>query len=168
VNKLLIIFIFFFAISCKKIKKPIDQKSKINLVLDHWHQAAANADFDTYFSLMTKDAVFIGTDASENWNIAEFKTFCKPYFDKKETWNFKPLERHVFVDNNISWFDELLDTHMGICRGSGVLSKEDDNWKIKHYVLSITIPNDDVKQIVSLKKEIDSIFIKKLTQNNKK
>ena len=167
-NKLLIILFLFFAISCKKTENPNIQKSKINLVLDHWHQAAANADFDTYFSLMTKDAIFIGTDASENWNIEDFKSFCKPYFDKKQTWNFKPLKRHVFVDKKMSWFDELLKTHMGICRGSGILIKENNNWKIKHYVLSITIPNDNAKQIVSLKRKKDSIFIKKLTQNNKK
>jgi hypothetical protein len=30
---------------------------------------------------------------------------------------------------------------MKICRGSGVLVKIDGKWKIKHYVLSMTIPN---------------------------
>ena len=43
------------------------EKQKINEVLDNWHLAAAHADFDAYFGLMTKDAVFIGTDAMENW-----------------------------------------------------------------------------------------------------
>jgi hypothetical protein len=30
---------------------------------------------------------------------------------------------------------------MKICRGSGVVVKIDGKWKIKHYVLSMTIPN---------------------------
>jgi hypothetical protein len=32
----------------------------------------------------------------------------------------------------------LLNTQMKICRGSGVLVKIDGEWKIKHYVLSMT------------------------------
>ena len=42
-------------------------------VLDAWHKAAADANFDAYFNLMTDDAVFIGTDATENWNLTELK-----------------------------------------------------------------------------------------------
>ncbi|MBT8294049.1 MAG: nuclear transport factor 2 family protein, partial [Eudoraea sp.] len=60
---------------------------------------------------------------------------------------------------NFAWFDELLDTRMEICRGSGVLSKENGKWRIKHYVLSITIPNEDVDQVSALKKEKDSLFM---------
>ena len=48
-------------------------KTEISDVIDHWHQAAAEANFKNYFHLMTKDAVFIGTDATENWQIEEFK-----------------------------------------------------------------------------------------------
>jgi hypothetical protein len=29
-----------------------------------------------------------------------------------------------------AWFDELLDTQMKICRGSGILVKENKQWKI--------------------------------------
>ena len=35
--------------------------------IDAWHKAAFEADFDTYFSLMTPRGVFVGTDASEHW-----------------------------------------------------------------------------------------------------
>jgi hypothetical protein len=42
-----------------------------------------------------------------------------------------------------AWFDELLNTQMKICRGSGVLVKIGQEWKIKQYVLSMTIPNDN-------------------------
>jgi hypothetical protein len=55
--------------------------------------------------------------------------------------NFTVLERHIILINQRKWFDELLNTQMKICRGSGVLVKIDGKWKIKHYVLSMTIPN---------------------------
>ncbi len=49
------------------------------------------------------------------------------------------------------WFDELLDTWMGTCRGSGVLEKNNKEWKIKQYVLSVTIPNDSIQKVIKLK-----------------
>ncbi|MDG2415063.1 MAG: nuclear transport factor 2 family protein, partial [Flavobacteriaceae bacterium] len=44
-------------------------------VIDAWHLAAADADFDQYFSLMTKRGVFVGTDATEHWENNAFKSF---------------------------------------------------------------------------------------------
>jgi ketosteroid isomerase-like protein len=41
-------------------------------LLDSWHKAA-EAKFDAYFDKMTEDAVFIGTDATENWGKPAFK-----------------------------------------------------------------------------------------------
>tara|TARA_B100000949_G_C14182909_1_gene408280 strand:+ start:332 stop:832 length:501 start_codon:yes stop_codon:yes gene_type:complete len=143
------------------------EKQQIDSQLNVWHKAAADADFDAYFNLMTDDAIFIGTDATENWNVEEFKAFAKPYFDRGKAWNFTAIDRNIFLDQskNIAWFDELLSTQMGICRGSGVLVKNDGRWKIKHYVLSIAIPNDDVDQVTAIKKEHDSLFISKVLQN---
>ncbi|MEP0212257.1 MAG: nuclear transport factor 2 family protein [Cellulophaga sp.] len=143
------------------------QKTEINTVVDAWHKAAADADFDAYFGLMTKDGVFIGTDAAENWQNKDFKAFSKPYFDKGKAWSFTALERNVYVDKSkkIAWFDELLDTQMEICRGSGILKKVKGEWKIAHYVLSIAIPNEDVDKVVALKKEKDIQLKKELKQN---
>jgi hypothetical protein len=53
---------------------------------------------------------------------------------------------------------------MGTCRGSGVLERKNNSWKIKHYVLSVSIPNNDIKDIVVLKRRNDSLFLQnKLT-----
>jgi hypothetical protein len=49
---------------------------------------------------------------------------------------------------------------MGTCRGSGVLEKTTNGWKIKQYVLSITIPNDDVQAVILAKKKRDDLFLK--------
>lgn len=139
-------------------------KKKINTVLDSWHKAAANAEFDNYFSYMTSNGVFIGTDATENWQLDAFKTFSKPYFDKGKAWNFTSLQRNIYFDKsqNTAWFDELLDTQMKICRGSGVLIKVGKNWKVQHYVLSMTIPNDKTKEVVVLKTAIEDSIIQNL------
>ncbi len=146
------------------------QNTEIDTMLQKWHKAAADADFESYFSHMTKDAIFIGTDPTENWNYSDFKAFSKPYFDKGKAWSFSTLKRNVFAekDANIAWFDELLDTQMGICRGSGVVYKTAEGWKVKHYVLSIAIPNDNVKEITKIKTKFDTALIKKLktTQKN--
>ncbi|CAL68040.1 nuclear transport factor 2 family protein [Christiangramia forsetii] len=142
-------------------------KRQINKTIGSWHKAAASAKFEDYFELMTEDAIFIGTDATENWTLPEFKKFSKPYFDAGKAWSFSTLERNLYVHENImlAWFDELLDTQMGICRGSGVLMKEDGKWKIHHYVLSIAIPNENVDEITAIKKEFDTKLISKLTKN---
>ncbi|UGU14421.1 nuclear transport factor 2 family protein [Sinomicrobium kalidii] len=134
------------------------EKQHINKVLDAWHKAAADADFDAYFDHMTEDAVFIGTDATENWKGKAFKTFAKPYFDRGKAWSFTALERNVYLaaGTRMAWFDELLDTQMKICRGSGVLVKTNGTWKIKHYVLSVTVPNDNVRELIDLKKSTDN------------
>jgi len=139
-------------------------KEEINKVLEDWHSAASQANFEEYFGLMSGDGIFIGTDATENWQNKEFREFAKPYFDKGKAWSFTTLERNIYISENgeTAWFDELLNTQMGICRGSGVLEKTQNNWKIKHYVLSIAIPNENVDEITQIKKEFDSTLISKL------
>ncbi|SCY20800.1 nuclear transport factor 2 family protein [Flavobacterium caeni] len=142
------------------------EKETIGKLLDNWHQAAADAQLDAYFQVLAPDAIYIGTDATEHWSVDKFRKFCKPYFHNKKTWDFKALERHVFLDETgeLAWFDELLDTQMKICRGSGVLRKEKDGWKIVHYVLSMTVPNDNVEPVVKIKTPIEDAYIKTLQQ----
>ncbi|WP_281542050.1 nuclear transport factor 2 family protein [Maribacter aestuarii] len=157
--------LLFWSIACIAQEQP---QQEINAVLDTWHNAAAEANFDTYFSLMSDDAVFIGTDATENWDLTEFKAYSKPHFDKGKAWNFTLVERNVYVNTseNFAWFDELLNTQMKICRGSGILKKVDGKWKIGHYVLSIAVPNEHVSELIEIKKERDNILLENL--NHKK
>ncbi len=148
---------------------PTEIKAEIHNNLDAWHDAASKADFNAYFHLMTKDAVFIGTDASENWQVEEFKSYSKPHFDKGRAWSFSALERNIYLseDTKIAWFDELLDTQMELCRGSGVMKLENNTWKVAHYVLSIAIPNEKVSEVIALKKESDSLYMKQLLEKVK-
>lgn len=159
-----LIFILFACNSVKESSKLDNQEIKNNVhnVLNDWHLAASEANFENYFSKMDSISVFIGTDAKENWNKDQFEAYSKPHFDKGKAWNFTTLERNIYVNKSGSfvWFDELLNTQMGTCRGSGVLEKKGDSWKIKHYVLSIAIPNEDVNAVIEAKKKNDAIFLK--------
>lgn len=134
---------------------------QMNKLLDAWHRAAARADLEGYIGIMSPDGIYIGTDPGERWTTSEFEQFCKPYFSKGRSWNFNAFERHIDLneEKSVAWFDELLDTHMGICRGSGVIRRYGDQWKIEQYVLSATIPNNLMKGISREKGAPDTLFM---------
>ncbi len=135
--------------------------SDLDRTLDEWHRAAATGDFDAYFSRMTEDAVFLGTDASERWVGEEFRAFARPYFKGptaygEGAWTYRPVERHIAFEayeegeawkwddvEVVAWFDEILmhDTY-GRCRGTGVAQRDDGRWRIAHYSLTFLVPND--------------------------
>jgi hypothetical protein len=158
-KRLFLVPMLLLFVHCSTQKTPVP--NDVNKTLDAWHLAAAQARFDDYFNLMTRDAVFIGTDASENWQVAAFKEFSKPYFDSGKAWSFIALQRNVYSSNGVVYFDELLDTQMGICRGSGVLKLDKGRYKIAHYVLSIAVPNEHVDSLTALKKNWDKDYAKK-------
>lgn len=134
-----------------RLKAP-DYNAEIGTVVDAWHHAAAIADEDNYFGAMTQDAVFLGTDASERWVRDTMQIKMQAAFDKKSAWDFKSKNRSIMVAPNgqIAWWDELLDTWMGPCRGSGVLVLTPKGWKIKHFNLAMLVPNDKVKDYLKL------------------
>lgn len=144
--------------------QPAEVQTAVNELLDQWHQAASQADFNGYFDMMTDEAIFLGTEATENWNKTEFMAYAKPHFDRGNAWSFTAFQRNIYLqaDHKTAWFDELLQTSMGICRGSGVAVLETDSgrWKVAHYVLSVDIPNEKIRETITLKKEWDSLFLK--------
>jgi hypothetical protein len=168
-------FIFVFIVTAfgcnnpsaeKQNRAAVNDSSKVASMLDSFHIAAAKADFLTYFDFYTEDAIFIGTDATERWNKTRFKAYAKPYFDKGKAWIFTSLERHIYFDKtgSLGWFDELLNTQMKICRGSGVVVKLGADWKVQQYVLSMTIPNSQSDTIVKMKTIIEEGIIHTLSK----
>jgi len=132
------------------------EKDDIDKVLNSFHQAAADAKSDVYFNLLTDDAIFLGTDASERWTKDEFKAFVVPYFSKGTGWLYTPTQRDTSLiqDGRVAFFDELLFSESyGVCRGSGVLYKTKAGWKIAQYNLSIPMPNGLAKALVKQIKE---------------
>lgn len=161
----LILFLLGFSLLAAQSKTGFEkEKSEISSMLDTFNAAAAKADYDGYFNLFADESTFIGTDATEIWDKKAFMVWAKPYFDKKKTWNFKALKRNIYFskDGKLAWFDELLDTQMKICRGSGVVEKINGNWKVKQYVLSMTVPNEVVDKVVTEKAPIEDALIQKL------
>jgi len=121
--------------------------------IDALHAAASRADGAAYFALFTPDARFIGTDASERWSLAEFRAYAEPYFARGRGWTYTPVERTVTLAPVqclcVAWFDEVLDSESyGVTRGSGVLRKTRDGWKIEQYVLSFAVPNARADAVV--------------------
>jgi hypothetical protein len=128
------------------------QQQEIHRFIDQWHEAAGRANSEVFFGSIAENGIYIGTDAKERWTKKEFITFAKPYFDRGKAWDFKPYDRniHVSSDGQYVWFSELLTTWMGICRGSGIIHKTSEGYKIEQYHLSVTIPNEIVKDFISL------------------
>ena len=147
--------LLFLGFVCLSSLQSEPQLEQLNLVIDNWHKAAAAASMEDYFSCVTDDFVFLGTDPTERWEKEAFKAFCKPHFDKGNGWDFKSTERNwVFSKNKkIAWFDEKLETWMEECRGSGVLVKEGKTWKLAYYNLTVLIENDKIKSFIELRKQ---------------
>ena len=158
------IFLFCACVTSNVVKTDKSAiKKEVNTLLVNWHKAASDANFKEYFRVLDSTTVYIGTAAEEIWTKEQFANFSKPYFDKGKAWSFTTLERNIYMSESakIVWFDELIDTWMGTCRGSGVLEKKEDSWKIKQYVLSVVIPNDDIQAVIDIKKKNDAIFLKR-------
>jgi hypothetical protein len=128
------------------------QQAGIHEFIEQWHRAAATASGEAFFGSMSENSIYIGTDAHERWTKPEFVAFAKPYFDKGKAWDFKPYDRdlHISADGQYVWFSELLTTWMGVCRGSGMLRKTASGWKIEQYHLSVTVPNEIIKDFITL------------------
>lgn len=131
---------------------------QITELVDAWHRAAATGDLDAYFSRMTDDAVFLGTDDTERWDRDAFLAFARPYFDGPTTygdgaWTYEPAERFVMVsdDARTAWFDERLDhERYGRCRGTGVCVRDAEGWRIAHYSLTFPVPNDVAGEVIGI------------------
>ena len=115
-----------------------DSQAQAASVLDKLHQSAANADWDSYFSLFSPDAGFIGTDASEYWNMVEFEQYARA----TKGWTYQSSSRRLVQHGDVIVFDELLDSQSyGLGRGTGTLVKTEKGWQILQYSLSFPIPN---------------------------
>jgi ketosteroid isomerase-like protein len=127
-------------------------ESGVSSTLNAFHRAASESDFSAYSAIISRDIVFLGTDATERWRGAEFSDFAAAHFSKGEGWSYNSTERHITMSagGRIAWFDEMLSNEkLGKCRGSGVLVKEEGGWKLAQYNLSLPVPNEIVESIVA-------------------
>jgi ketosteroid isomerase-like protein len=130
----------------------------VSQVLDAFHKAASEADFDGYFGLFAENAVFMGTDATERWPVEVFKDYTRARFEDGGGWTYQKIERNVFVaaDGKTAWFDEMLtNANMGLTRGTGVLIRTEDAWKVAQYNLTVPVPNELARDLVARIRALD-------------
>ena len=123
---------------------------EIDTFLTAWHHAAAVADEDAYFGAMSDDFVFLGTDGRERWKKKAFMAWSMKFFQRDSAWVFSARSRHITLskDGRFAWFDELLDSKSyWLTRGSGVLTRTKQGWKLRQYNMALTIPNESVRDI---------------------
>ncbi|MBX3271416.1 MAG: nuclear transport factor 2 family protein [Sandaracinaceae bacterium] len=129
---------------CGAAQRPsADDAAAVGRALDEWHAAAAASDAPRYFAAFTDDAIFLGTDATERWTVAELRAYAERPFAQGRGWVMRAVRRDVVVEGELAWFDEDLEAvNLGPARGSGVLRREGGRWRIAHYNLAITVPNE--------------------------
>ncbi|MEL6429506.1 MAG: nuclear transport factor 2 family protein [Planctomycetota bacterium] len=128
-------------------------REEVGAVLDDWHEAASVGARDRYIGHFALDAVFLGTDRTERWDLAEFTSYVDQYFEPGKGWTFTPVERFVVFgpSRDIAWFDERLDSESyGDVRGTGVLRRTEDGWRIAHYSMTFTVPNGIARDVVDV------------------
>ncbi len=143
----IVLIMMSFSLSAQEV----DSEQAISRVIDAFHQAAAKADAKQYLNLLSNDAIFLGTDGSERWNKKQFTDFVLPYFNQGKGWLYLVKDRNISLlkDSSVAFFDEILENkNYGYCRGSGVLIKTNQGWKISQYSLSILVPNDIADRVI--------------------
>ena len=126
---------------------------KVKLVLSTWHLDASQGNYESYFDAMSDDSVFLGTDASERWTKEEFMGYAREPFSDGNGWTYTQVESHIALDadGNTAWVDEILKNEKyGILRGTSVLRKVNDRWKIEHYSLTFLVPNEKAGEVVEV------------------
>ncbi|MFT7669662.1 MAG: ketosteroid isomerase-like protein [Planctomycetota bacterium] len=132
---------------------------RVRAVLEDFHDAASKADGKRYFDHFAPGAIYMGTDATERWTLAEFRSYAEPYFSKGRGWTDVASERNAYVskEGQTAWFDELLDNDSyGVTRGTGVMLRGKDRWRLSQYHLTIPVPNPLAKQLVEMIRKGDS------------
>jgi hypothetical protein len=130
-----------------------DRAASAAATLDALHDAAARADGPAWFALFAPEAHYVGTDASEHWDLAALHAFADPYFARGRGWTFVPGERWLTFapGGEVAWFEERLDNaKYGATRGSGVLVWRCGRWLVSQYVLSFAVPNERAEEVVAL------------------
>lgn len=135
------------------ITSGVQAQSPIPSVLDDFHLAASEADYDRYFGHLAEESVFLGTDITERWTKAEFQDYARPHFSAGRGWTYVLKTRNVYVapDGQTAWFDEILHNEkFGDVRGTGALILEESTWKIVQYHLTLPVPNDLIGKLVEM------------------
>lgn len=147
-------FLLLLCLSCavptEAPPRPLPpSKESVAAFLDAWHRAASEHDLAGYLGVMAEDGVFLGTDAGERWTKEQFRAYVEPYFERGQGWTYVPGRRHVAIEGDLVWFDELLTNQgYGALRGTGVLRRRGEGLELVQYDLHFTVPNEVAREVV--------------------
>ncbi len=134
-----------------------DESETFNAIaatIDGFHAAAARGDKTAYLDTMTEDGVFLGTDEWERWpKVPTFTSYVSDRFADGGGWTYRSVERNVTLAENghTAWFDEVIVSSSDArFRGTGVLVKANDQWKIAHYAMSFLVMNEIWDDVIRL------------------
>lgn len=137
--------------------QPEPDVAAIGAVLDDFHDAAAHGDKQRYLGHLTDDAVFMGTDEWERWpKDPDFDVYVSGRFRNGAGWTYRSVDRHINIaeSGEVAWFDEVIFSETsGRFRGTGVLVREGDEWRIAHYAMSFLVFNEDWEDVIELTKK---------------
>ncbi len=145
------IFLLLAALAAAAPAAEAQPTEAVEAVLNDFHAAASAADSARYFGHFAPSAVFFGTDLTERWSLEAFQAYAAPHFRAGRGWTYVPQHRAVFFNGDTAWFDEtLLNDSFGLTRGTGVLVRTGNTWKIAQYHLTLPVPNALIYDLVKM------------------
>ena len=91
------------------MSKSVDRHD-VAALLDDFHQRAADSDLGGYFACFAPEGRFLGTDATENWDVEEFERYAAPPFKAGRGWQYVPNKPsrvlNIVSDGALVCFDE--------------------------------------------------------------
>jgi len=121
-----------------------ENSSAADAFLD-FHRAAAEADLERHLAHVAEDGVLFGTAADERHTREELRELLEPHFASGRGLDTKPVVLNLTEskDGRFAWFDARLDKP-SLCelRGSGLLHRQKDSWRVVQYSRAFPVPND--------------------------
>ncbi|MBL4673413.1 MAG: nuclear transport factor 2 family protein, partial [Arenicella sp.] len=133
-----------------------NEVARINLKMDDFHDAADKGDKTRYLNHFAKDGVFMGTDDWERWPYEAFSKYVNKHFKDGKGWSYTPIKRYTNLNNQktFAWVDEIVESEKwGRFRGTAVLENTEQGWKLKHYSLTVLVPNESWEGVSDLTKK---------------
>jgi hypothetical protein len=134
------------------------ENQAISQLIDGLHYAASQADLDGYLGSFTPTGVFMGTDDWERWTRPiTLDEYVKERFKEGIGWTYTSVERQINFaeDGQTAWLDEIIVSEKwGRFRGTGVVTKQNNTWKIAHYSMSVLIANEAFVEISKINNKV--------------
>jgi hypothetical protein len=111
--------------------------------LDALHKAGADADPAVFEALLAQDVVFLGVAGAARLEGQSAREFFSEHLMQGNAWAYRSSERETRLspDGSVAWFDETLQhDQLGRGRGTGVLVRSSEGWKLAQYNLIVPLP----------------------------